>query len=240
MSKSKKNVVSPDELTERYGADTARVFSLFAAPPEKDIDWSDQGVEGSYRFLNRLWTLVYSNIEQLKLHKNKQSSTGPLIRKTHQTIKKVTQSIERDYHFNTAIASLMELLNESNALRPSGGEDYAALYFAVRSMLLLLSPFAPHICEELWEAIGEKKSLFLNPWPEWDEAAAAEEEIELVIQVNGKVRAKERIPASYNDEQISKFALENVKVKELLAAGKNYSKIIIARRGSSCIINIVF
>ncbi|KWT91103.1 leucine--tRNA ligase [Candidatus Magnetominusculus xianensis] len=240
MSKSKKNVVTPDELTERYGADTARVFSLFAAPPEKDIDWSDQGVEGAYRFLNRLWTLIYSNIEQLKTHRQKTHTTGPLIRKTHQTINKVTQSVERDYHFNTAIAALMELLNEANSFRPSKDEDYASLYFAVRSMLLLLSPFAPHICEELWQGIGEKGSILLHSWPEWDEEAAKEEEIELVIQINGKVRAKEKVSASLDDDNIREFALKNIKVMELLAAGKQPRQKILVKRPGSCIVNIVF
>ncbi|MBF0517919.1 MAG: leucine--tRNA ligase, partial [Nitrospirae bacterium] len=228
MSKSKKNVVTPDELTEHYGADTARVFSLFAAPPEKDIDWSDQGVEGSYRFLNRLWALIYSNIEQLKMHKRTAAKSGPLIRKTHQTINKVTQSVERDYHFNTAIAALMELLNEVSSFRPSNDEDYAALYFAVRSMLLLLSPFAPHICEELWQAIGEKGSVLLHEWPQWDEEAAKEEEIELVIQINGKVRAKEKISASLDDSAKKEIALNNEKVKELIA-GFRVKQVIVVR-----------
>ncbi|WP_420265456.1 leucine--tRNA ligase [Candidatus Magnetominusculus dajiuhuensis] len=236
MSKSKKNVVTPDELTERYGADTARVFSLFAAPPEKDIDWSDQGVEGSYRFLNRLWALIYSHIDELKSHRHAGGRlSGPLIRKTHQTIHKVTQSIERDYHFNTAIAALMELLNEANALRPSNDEDYAALNFAVRSMLLLLSPFAPHICEELWEAVGEKDSVLHHPWPQWDEEAAKEEEIELVIQINGKVRAKERISAALDDEARTNIALNNEKIKEL-TVGKPVEKVMIHR---GMLVNIV-
>ncbi|MBF0591689.1 MAG: leucine--tRNA ligase [Nitrospirae bacterium] len=226
MSKSKKNVVTPDELTVKYGADTARVFSLFAAPPEKDIEWSDQGVEGSYRFLNRLWSLVYNNLDCIKSPKT--TAKGSILRKTHQTIKKVTTSIEKDYHFNTAIAALMELLNDLSAFRPVSEEDRAVMGIALRSLILLLAPFAPHVCEELWDAVGEKPSVFNHPWPQWDELATKEEEIELVIQVDGKLRAKQMISADLPDDAKKEIALTNAKVQEHIK-GKNIKNILVVR-----------
>ncbi|MBF0317015.1 MAG: leucine--tRNA ligase [Nitrospirae bacterium] len=226
MSKSKKNVVTPDELTAKYGADTARVFSLFAAPPEKDIEWSDQGVEGSYRFLNRLWGLIYNNLDCINVTST--VAKGKIFRKTHQTIKKVTTSIEKDYHFNTAIAALMELLNELSAFRAATDEDRAAIGMALRSLILLLAPFAPHLCEELWAVVGEKPSVFNHPWPQWDELATKEEEIELVIQVDGKLRAKQMISADLPDDDKKEIALGNAKVQEHLR-GKNIKNILVVR-----------
>ncbi|MEO5356091.1 MAG: leucine--tRNA ligase [Nitrospirae bacterium YQR-1] len=221
MSKSKKNLVTPDEITSRYGADTARVFSLFAAPPEKDIEWSVQGVEGAYRFLNRLWGLLYNYADELKTVNIKpEKLSGKLVRKTHQTIKKVTGAIERDYHFNTAIASLMELLNDISAFKPSDVADYAALKFAFKSLTLLLSPFAPHLCEELWVVLGDGKSIFLTQWPVYDENAAKEEEVELVVQIGGKVRAKMMIAADTDDEALTKAALNLDKIQDYIAGKK--------------------
>ncbi|MCK5505401.1 MAG: leucine--tRNA ligase, partial [Thermodesulfovibrionia bacterium] len=167
MSKSKGNVVDPDSLINKYGADTVRVFCMFAAPPERDLEWSDQGVEGASRFLNRLWAVVCKNLDILCAEGDKGSkyssqlsvSASRLMRKTHQTIKKVTGSIERDYHFNTAIAALMELMNETVAFNPLSDGDREVLRFGIRRMVLLISPFAPHIAEELWKEIGEAKSI---------------------------------------------------------------------------------
>jgi leucyl-tRNA synthetase len=226
MSKSKKNVVDPDELINRYGADTARLFSLFGAPPEKDLEWSENGVEGAFRFLNRIWALVLANAQNIRAAKKVVSPGGPavspagvlppvpaIVRKTHQTIKKVTRSIEKDYHFNTAIAALMELLNEAAALKPRSGEDFSAIGAVLKSMLILLAPFAPHIAEELWETLGGERSIFTQPWPDWDEALAAESEVELVVQVNGKVRARLAVRAGLSDEELKTLALENEKVR---------------------------
>jgi len=167
MSKSKKNVVDPDYLIKRYGSDTSRLFILFAAPPDKDLEWSDKGIEGAYRFLNRIWTLVTRDAEKIKaaksqevslIHNNRQPATRnpQLFRKTHQTIKKVTTDIEKRLQFNTAIASMMELFNEVSAFTPETDNDWAVLRFSIKNILLMLSPFTPHLTEELWEVMGER------------------------------------------------------------------------------------
>ncbi|MFZ6016070.1 MAG: leucine--tRNA ligase [Nitrospirota bacterium] len=235
MSKSKGNVVDPDYLIEKYGADTSRLFSLFASPPEKDLDWSDKGVEGAYRFLNRLWGVVYKNkfkVQSSKFKVHNISSLQPsalsLYRKTHQTIKKVTTDIEREYHFNTAIAGLMELMNEITSFEPGSDEDWATFRFTIETVLLLLSPFSPHITEELWEAIGNKPSIFEQKWPDWDEEAAKEEQIELVIQINGKLRSRLMISPGLSDDEIKKMALEEQKIKEIVGS-KTIKKVIVVK-----------
>lgn len=243
MSKSKGNVVDPNYLIEKYGADTARLFSLFAAPPEKDLDWSDKGVEGAYRFLNKVWGIVYKNRLKLKnsnitidVSKLKDSALM-LYKKTHQTVKKVTIDIERDYHFNTAIAAMMELTNEISSFQPESEKDFAVFRFAIQQLLLLLAPFSPHIAEELWEMIGNKPSIFEQRWPVWDEEAAKEEQIELVIQVNGKLRAKMMIERDLPEDDIKKIALENQKIKESLGLGYKDIKRVIVVKGK--LVNIV-
>jgi leucyl-tRNA synthetase len=231
MSKSKKNVIDPDQLIHRYGADTSRLFSLFAAPPEKDLEWSDKGVEGAYRFLNRLWNVVYQlkdRIVAFKESTSRISTDSPISRKTHQTIRKVTLDMEREYHFNTAIASMMELLNEVTSFEPRTDADYESVGFAVKNLILLLGPFSPHIAEELWEAVGQKPSLFRNRWPEWNEEFAKESEIELVVQINGKVRAKLIVSAGLKDETIKELALKDEKVREFIA-GKPVKKLIVVK-----------
>ncbi|MFN3479121.1 MAG: leucine--tRNA ligase [Thermodesulfovibrionales bacterium] len=236
MSKSKRNVVDPDRMIERYGADTVRLFSLFAAPPEKDLEWSDRGVEGAFRFLNRLWGIVHkfiqSNpttevIEKIDLSNLRPKATG-LLRKTHQTVKRVTTDIEREYHFNTAIAALMELVNEISGFEPNNDDDLGVLKYAIETTLLLLSPFSPHIAEELWEAIGHSPSILEERWPEWDEAIAKEEEIELVIQVNGKVRSKIMIPAGLSDERIKELSLGDPKIKTMVE-GKTIRNVFVVK-----------
>jgi leucyl-tRNA synthetase len=235
MSKSKGNVIDPNYLIEKYGADTSRLFSLFAAPPEKDLDWSDKGVDGAFRFLNRLWGIVYKNRGNLISVKSgiaaiaaMQPSAAGLYKKTHQTIKKVTTDIEREYHFNTAIAGLMELVNEITAFEPKTEEDWTTLKFSIEQVILLLSPFSPHIAEELWEAAGNTPSVFDRQWPAWDDEAAKEETIELVVQVNGKVRSKMMIPAGTPDDQMQKIALEDKKIRESIG-GREIKKVIVVR-----------
>jgi leucyl-tRNA synthetase len=235
MSKSKGNIVDPNYLIEKYGADTARLFSLFAAPPEKDLDWSDKGVEGAYRFLNRIWGIIYKNQFKLQNAKFKidnisilQTSASRLYRKTHQTIKKVTTDIEREYHFNTAIAGLMELTNEITSFQPESDEDRAVYKFTIEQMLLLLSPFCPHIVEELWEAIGNKPSISEQKWPGWDEDVTREEQIELVIQVNGKLRSKTMIEQGTPEDEIKKISLEDQKIKKIVG-NKKIEKVIVVK-----------
>jgi leucyl-tRNA synthetase len=242
MSKSKGNVIDPKYLIEKYGADTSRLFSLFAAPPEKDLDWSDQGVEGASRFLSRLWALIQRNemglrkpVPEIDDSVSQNPHAADLFRKTHQTVKKVTGDIEREYHFNTAIAALMELVNLANSFEPSSVHDWAVLKFSIERTLLLLSPFAPHISEELWEAIENQPSIFSQTWPEWDDEAAREEEIELVIQVNGKLRSKAMIPRGKSDEEIKELALQDSKIKEIIGTGP--IRKVIAVKGK--LVNIV-
>jgi len=242
MSKSKGNVVDPDSLVESYGTDTVRIFSMFAAPPEKDLEWSDQGVEGALRFLSRIWTFVYRNHSVLKSAgghlKNVSHFSAPasqLLRKTHQTIKKVTNSIERDYHFNTAIAALMELVNETLSFSPSDEDERDLLRYTVRQIILLLSPFAPHFSEELWREIGESKTLFHEKWPSWDEDIAKEEEIELVVQINGKVRAKITIAAGLEDEAIRERAFSDAKIQDIIKDRTPRKVIVVQGR----LVNIV-
>jgi leucyl-tRNA synthetase len=228
MSKSKKNVIDPDHLINRYGADTARLFSLFAAPPERDLEWSDQGVDGSHRFLHRVWTLVHQRLEGLKAADTEKAAHDPLMRKTHQSIKRVTTDIDRDFHFNTAIAAMMELLNEMGPYEPEDEASWGTLRFAVETLLTLLSPFSPHIAEELWEALGNEPSVLDVDWPKWDEAKTAEEEIELVVQINGKVRDKTKIPAGLPDEEIMQKALA---LDKIVAAteGKEIRKTFVIK-----------
>lgn len=235
MSKSKRNVVDPDALIKKYGADTIRLFSLFAAPPERDLEWSDKGVEGAYRFLNKVWGIVYKyRAEEQKIRRSEATSklptfrTSALIRKTHQTIKGVTNDIEKDYHFNTAIAALMELVNDISSFVPETDEDRSVLGIAIKNTLLMLAPFAPHIAEELWEAIGEKNSIFEQPWPVWDEELTREEEIELVVQVNGKLRSKILVPAGVSDDEAKNMALEDEKIRQIID-DKQIKKIIVAK-----------
>ncbi|MBS1127451.1 MAG: leuS, partial [Nitrospirae bacterium] len=245
MSKSKGNVVDPDYLIDRYGSDTSRLFSLFAAPPERDLEWSDKGVEGAYRFLNRIWGLVY------RMQKSLEAVSPPgtdgsamegvsdagrnLLRKTHQTMKKVTSDIEREYHFNTAIAALMELVNEMNSFEPENAKDMQIMKFAVENTLLLLSPFTPHITEELWNHIGNPSSISEKSWPLWDEEMVREEEVELVIQVNGKLRGKLMIPCDLPDEEIKARALGDQKITEVIGQKKVRKVIVIKGR----LVNIV-
>ncbi|MCX5717534.1 MAG: leucine--tRNA ligase [Nitrospirae bacterium] len=239
MSKSKKNVIDPDHLINRYGADTSRLFSLFAAPPERDLEWSDQGVEGAYRFLNRIWNIVYKNSAKVQkcnsttvlnsetlrlLH----SRTSALLRKTHQTIKRVTNDIEREYHFNTAIAALMEFVNDLSSFEPKSEDDWKVFRFSIETLLLLLSPFSPHITEELWESMGNKKKILEQKWPSWDEDIAKEEEIELVIQINGKVKAKIMIPAGLSDDEVRKKAIDEPKIQEIISK-KALKKVFIVK-----------
>ncbi len=246
MSKSKGNVVDPDYLIERYGSDTSRLFSLFAAPPERDLEWSDKGVDGAYRFLNRIWNLVYRMQKSLKEVSHDRPGDRPemeglsdagrsLLRKAHQTIKKVTTDIEREYHFNTAIAALMELVNEMNSFEPGDAKDMQIMRFSIENALLLLSPFTPHITEELWTHIGNDSSISEKSWPVWDEDMVREEEIELVIQINGKLKGKLMISCGLQEEEIKALALGDQKITEVIGQQKIRKVIVIKGR----LVNIV-
>jgi leucyl-tRNA synthetase len=237
MSKSKGNVVDPDELIERYGADTARLFSLFAAPPEKDLDWNDHGVEGASRFLNRVWRFVHAHLDELGSASAALppvlSGGGRAFRRTiHETIRRVTEDIEKDFHFNTAISAVMELVNalhdfdraslHSSALAERG----ALLREAVEATLLLLGPVSPHVAEELWAAIGHEESLFTRAWPAVDEAALARDEMEIVVQVDGRVRGRVTVAATAAELDIRARALADDRVRPWLA-GRAVAKVVV-------------
>lgn len=221
MSKSLGNVVSPEEILEKYGADTARLFILFAAPPERELEWSDKGVEGSFRFLNRVWRIVYGFMPEIE---QKVTSYDPatlseadkdLRRVLHSTIKKVTADIDVRFNFNTAISSLMELVNALYAYKEAVAAPNAGLvYEATSALVKMLAPFVPHMCEELWDgAFDPTASVHTQSWPEYDEDALKVDNIEIVLQVNGKVRGRLVVPAAATKEELEKIAMEDANVK---------------------------
>ncbi|ACV64037.1 leucyl-tRNA synthetase [Desulfofarcimen acetoxidans DSM 771] len=233
MSKSKGNVVSPEEIIKRYGADTARLFILFAAPPERDLEWSDQGVEGSYRFLNRVWRLVTPLAADLLKAPVKPEGEVSGVHKemrrlSHYTIKKVTEDIEERFNFNTAVSAIMELVNGLYHYRDKLAEpdrDPAVMREAIEALLVLLSPFAPHLAEELWSGIGHKDSVHAQPWPVYEPEALVEDEIEIVVQINGKVRDRLSVPANLSAASMQEYVLQQPKIISL-TAGKEVKKII--------------
>ncbi|MFI5373384.1 MAG: leucine--tRNA ligase [Candidatus Rokuibacteriota bacterium] len=237
MSKSKGNVVDPDELIRRFGADTARLFSLFAAPPEKDLDWNDRGVEGASRFLNRVWRFVHTNLPELKAAPRAVPGPGSdggraFRRVIHETIRKVTHDIEHDFHFNTAISAVMELVNalhefERVSLDGMPREERSGLLReAVEATLLLLGPVSPHITEELWAALGHTQSLFRQRWPEPDPAALARDEVEIVVQVDGRVRSRLTALVGAQEAEVREKALADDKVRPWLD-GRRIAKVVV-------------
>ncbi|HOH72779.1 MAG TPA: leucine--tRNA ligase [Syntrophales bacterium] len=244
MSKSLKNVVDPDYLIERYGADTARLFCLFASPPEKDLEWSDQGVEGSFRFLNRTWRIVMDYLEDIRGIKPfagevvLDGDLKNLRRKTHQTIRKVSRDIEDRFHFNTAISAVMELVNALYALPRPAKDDRTALAVVretVDSVLLLLGPTVPHFAEELWESMGNGTRITDSSWPIFDPTVAAEEEIVIVIQINGKVRSRISVPIDEEEASIKAQAHADEKIAGMLAGKKIVKEIYVPKK----LLNIV-
>ena len=245
MSKSKKNVVDPEQLIATYGADTARLFSLFAAPPEKDLEWSDSGVEGGSRFLNRVWRLMTELRGTLSAAGAPDMLAGSALtdlpsraqnlrRLTHRTIKKVTDDIEREFQFNTAIAALMEYVNGLYKYladwEPSDDQgDVFAWREAARTLILLVSPFAPHLAEDLWVFMGYKPSVVLQRWPSYDPALMASESLIIPIQVNGKLRSKIDVPSDSSEEQVLALARQDSKLSEWLQ-GKTPRKVIYVEK----------
>lgn len=221
MSKSLGNVVSPEEILSKYGADTARLFILFAAPPERELEWSDQGVEGSFRFLNRIWRIVqaFEVVLAQKVteydHSNLSESDKDLRRVLHSSIKKVTNDIETRFNFNTAISTMMELVNALYAYKEAAKEPNAGLiYEAISDLIKMMSPFVPHITEELWRgAIDANSSIHEQSWPECDEEALKVDNVEIVLQVNGKVRGRLTVPAEATKEELEKIAMADANVQ---------------------------
>lgn len=221
MSKSLGNVVSPEEILSKYGADTARLFILFAAPPERELEWSDQGVEGSFRFLNRIWRIVqaFEDVLAQKVteydHSNLTEADKGLRRVLHSSIKKVTSDIEIRFNFNTAISTMMELVNALYAYKEAVKEPNAGLiYEAISDLIKMMSPFVPHITEELWRgAIDANSSVHEQSWPECDEEALKVDNVEIVLQVNGKVRGRLTVPAEATKEELEKIAMADANVQ---------------------------
>ena len=221
MSKSLGNVVSPEEILSKYGADTARLFILFAAPPERELEWSDQGVEGSFRFLNRIWRIVqaFEAVLAQKVteydHSNLSEAEKNLRRVLHSSIKKVTNDIETRFNFNTAISTMMELVNALYAYKEAAKEPNAGLiYEAISDLIKMMSPFVPHITEELWRgAIDANSSVHEQSWPECDEEALKVDNVEIVLQVNGKVRGRLTVPAEATKEELEKIAMADANVQ---------------------------
>jgi leucyl-tRNA synthetase len=241
MSKSKGNVVDPSDLIEKYGADTVRLFSLFAAPPERDLEWNAQGVEGASRFLNRVYRLLQTHANCFaddlpQLGGEMTAADQQLHRKTHQTIKRVTSSIETNFHFNTALSAIMELVNEISALTGNKPDlSPAVIRESLESVLLLLFPMVPHFCEELWQKTGHDQTMDFACWPVFDPEAVKENELTIVVQVNGKVRARLQAAADTTDEELKDRALAHDRVMKFMA-GKEAKKIIVVKRK---LVNIV-
>jgi leucyl-tRNA synthetase len=223
MSKSKGNVVDPDEMVEKYGADTCRLYTLFAAPPEKDMDWNESSVEGQYRFLGRVYRFVTRNVERIGTGERNESDRQAL-RKLHQTVHKITGDFDSRWHFNTSIASLMELVNELYALEDKLSP--APLRDILENLALMLAPFAPYTAQELWEILGHSSPAFREPWPVYDSELAKEAHIQVVVQVNGKVRGHIEVNPGTPESVLKEQALANDKVQPFLA-GKQIVKVIV-------------
>lgn len=228
MSKSIGNVVSPAEIIEKYGADTARLFILFAAPPERELDWSDKGVEGSYRFLNRVHRLVYEYADKCREWtgewKAESKADKELAYAMNYTIKKVSDDVGGRFNFNTAISSIMELVNEMYKYKE--GEINQGLFkAAIENLVLVLSPFTPHICEEMWEHLGHTSFIYNESWPKYDEKALVRDTVEIVVQINGKVKEKMDVQTGISKQELEKLATENEKIQKL-TSGKNVVKVI--------------
>lgn len=252
MSSRKGNVVPPEPICGKYGADTARVYVLFLGPPEQDTEWSDQGIEGSFRFLNRVWRLVYDVTESSQREMGREAFYGHYVpswekripqarlspaaeglrRKVHQAIRKVSLDIEERMHFNTAISALMELSNSLSSCFYSredwspAGDDRLALSEAIDALVLMLSPFAPHIADELWQCLGHEGSAYQQPFPTWDEALMVREKWTVIAQVDGKLRDRLEVPAGTDEDSIRRAALKSEKVQRHIE-GKSVRQVIV-------------
>jgi leucyl-tRNA synthetase len=236
MSKSKGNVVSPEELIRKYGSDTVRLYTLFIGPPEKDAEWNDQGVEGAYRFLKRLWKRVFDHRDLLESTRDLKPDLAlmeeperDLYRKVHESTQRITRDLDGAFHFNTAIAQIMELMNaiDALALGDSPSDSCKAVFRdALEKVVLLISPFAPHIAEELWKELGHEPSILSTSWPHVEEAALHRDQVEMVIQVNGKVRGRVEVSAGADPATVEQEALAHPRVQRWIE-GKTVRKVVV-------------
>jgi leucyl-tRNA synthetase len=233
-------------MAEKYGCDTGRIYTLFAAPPEKDLEWSEQGIEGSSRFLNRVYRLVDKHAERLRPFAIDWSASldfaqatvkeKSLVRKTHQTLKRVTNDFESRWHFNTSVALIMELVNEIVAHEPLDQDiSPAILKRVLANMVLMLSPMTPHIAEEMWAMLGNSGTISQEKWPAYREDLTREEQIEIIIQINGRLRGKMLVDDSMTEEETKARALSDPRIAPLVA-GKNIAKIVVVPKK---LVNIV-
>ncbi|MCS7298647.1 MAG: leucine--tRNA ligase [Spirochaetia bacterium] len=243
MSKSKHNTVDPDDMVRKYGADAVRLFILFASPPEKDLDWSDEGIEGAYRFLNRVWRLVVGKLDTIKESKsfdyssvqNLSKKAKDLLTKINITVKKVGDDIERDFSFNTAIASLMELTNELYSFEPKDEVERSVFREGIEKLIALMYVFTPHIAEELWSLIGNELMLCESLWPSYDQRFLSYDTVEVVFQINGKVKAKVQVSIDITDEEIKQMALSNEVIRRSLNNSQPKKIIVVPKK----LVNIV-
>jgi len=234
MSKSKGNVISPDDMVARYGADATRMYALFAAPPDRDLDWQEDGVAGVSRFLGRVWRLAakYAPVAREGRGQKVESHDGlslKLLRKLHQTIAKITQDFEGRWHFNTCVAAIMEFVNEvqaADAQLTAGEVPAPVMRELLTSLVLLLAPFAPFLAAELWEELGGDGAILRAPWPKSDPGLAKEDEQEIPVQINGKLVNLVRVPSGADAKTIEAAAMADEKVKAR-TAGKNVVKVIV-------------
>jgi leucyl-tRNA synthetase len=249
MSKNKGNIVDPDDMVERYGADTTRMYMLFAAPPEKDLEWSDAGIEGIYRFLTRVHRFAAKHIPELKgvtassaLGGRNASADGStqgsaedrqVLRKLHQTIRRITLDFEGRWHFNTDIAALMELVNQLYVSEEQTSQP--VLRETLETLLKLLSPFAPYLAHELWTQLGHSEDLLRVEWPPYDEALAKEDELEVVVQINGRLRSKIRVRENLTQDELRDVALADPRIAHILNGSKILKTIVVPNK----LVNIV-
>ena len=232
MSKSKANTVDPEKAIEEYGADTVRLYILFTAPPENDFEWSEEGIRGAYRFLNRLWDFVIKNAEILKeLDYKREEFIGikdkarEVRRKVHSCLQRYLQDIEKDYQFNTAIASAMELFNELSDFKPEDEKDLKVLKEGIEILLLMLAPITPHICEELWSRLGKRNLIVKEELPEVDLHALEREEFEIAVQINGKVRGRIKVREGDDESSVIDKISRDDRLKKYID-GKEIKKIV--------------
>ena len=238
MSKSKGNTVDPEQLITKFGADTVRLFTMFAAPPDNSLEWVDTGVEGSARFLKKLWRFVYEHVQHEvdSSAKNELTDEQKILRnKIHTTIQKVSDDVGRRYTFNTAIAANMELLNELSSYQCETPRDHSLIREGVEAIVLMLAPIVPHICAVLWQAFGHEKNIEDMAWPECDASALVKDTIQYIVQVNGKLRDKITVSASANDEEIKQLALASDKINKYVADKPIRKTIVVKNR----LVNIV-
>jgi len=243
MSKSKGNTVDPDEIFENYGADTARLFILSDSPPARDFDWSDAGVEGCYKFLNRVWRLIALNQDKIsldyKLPEKLEKSNDDLVRTVHMAIKAVTNDISNDFQFNTVISRYRELTNAiydwTAKKKDYSDEDKNVFSFAATTLIKLMSPVTVFMADEIWKELGAKNSIHDEKWCEWDENLAKASSVTLVVQVNGKVKDKIEVEEGLDNETLKSIAMESRKIKDLISGKQIVKTIVVPKK----LVNIV-